>query len=439
MEKYGVPFDDVRLSDLEQGVDYDYTPGGVTAMLTPVVKRMFARGMIDEPNWVSLGPEAPSLVIMEEEKVRLYNVLLEPHRLAQYANFKEGIWNEIHGLGSLAFDPGDYEAYVSYNWACAKLMLGMLKDVDLFWVHDFQQLHIGNLIGPSAPAILRWHIPFNLENVSPRLRTLILKSIEGFDAMVVSTKRDLEGLIHAGYRGRAYAQYPYLDQATWNKVSKSAIETTKEKLMLGNDDRILLVVARMDPVKSQDVAIKAVARIRNKFPNLKLVLAGNGSFTGSGKGGLGHPKSSLWRSRLEDLIHDLKLEDKVILTGHLGHEELDALYSLADLVLVPSGAEGFNLTAVEGWLHRKPCLVSRGAGVSELVHDNVNGFVFNPGDENDLADKLELILKSTRLIGNLGANGSRMAEQCYVDRAIKSIYEVFSETSKTFSKNVLSA
>jgi glycosyltransferase involved in cell wall biosynthesis len=435
MEKYGVPFDDVKLEDLEQGVDYDYTPGGVTAMVIPVVERMLSMGMINSPSWVSLGPEAPGMVKMQSAKVRLYNVSLEPHRLSQYANFKEGIWNEIHGLGSLVFDPGDYESYVSYNWACAKLMLGMLKDIDLFWVHDFQQLHIGNLIGPSAPAILRWHIPFNLENVSPRLRTLILKSIEGFDAVVVSTKRDLEGLIRAGYRGRAYAQYPYLDQTTWNKVSKTAIETIRDNLKLGNDNRILLVVARMDPVKSQDVAIKAVSKIRNKFPNLKLILAGNGSFTGSGKGGLGHPKSSLWKSHLEDLIRDLKLEDKVILTGHLGHDELDALYSLAELVLVPSAAEGFNLTAVEGWLHRKPCLVSRGAGVSELVHDNVNGFVFNPGDENDLATKLELVLKSTRLIGNLGTNGSRMADQCYVDRAIKSIYGVFAETTKSFSKN----
>ena len=439
MEKYGGPMDEVRLDNLEEGVDYDYTPGGVTAMLIPVVERMLKRDMIYEPSWVSLGPEAPGLVIMGKDEVKLYDVSVEPHRLAQYANFKEEIWNEIHGLGTLSYDPEEYEAYVAYNWACAKLMLGMLKDVDLFWVHDFQQLHIGNLIGPSAPAILRWHIPFNFENVSPRLRALILKSIEGFDAMVVSTKRDLEGLIHAGYRGRAYAQYPYLDEAIWNRVSNSTIENVKQKLGLRMDDQILLVVARMDPVKSQDVAIKAVSRILNKFPNTKLILTGNGSFTGSGKGGLGHPKSSLWRAHLEELIQNLKLENNVLLTGHLGHEELDALYSIAELVLVPSGSEGFNLTAVEGWIHRKPCIVSRGAGVSELVHDNVNGYVFDPGDDKDLAAKIESATKSSSLISSMGENGNRMAEQCYVDNAIKSIYEVFEETTRTFTKNVLGA
>ncbi len=113
MEKYGVPFDEVKLSDLEQGVDYEYTPGGVTAMLIPVVDRMFATGMIDQPSWVSLGPEAPRLVTMHKEGIKLYNVSLEPQQLSRYANFKEEIWNEIHGLGTLAFDPEDYEAYVS--------------------------------------------------------------------------------------------------------------------------------------------------------------------------------------------------------------------------------------------------------------------------------------------------------------------------------------
>ena len=72
-------------------------------------------------------------------------------------------------------------------------MLSMLSDVDLFWIHDFQQLHVGNLIGPSAPAILRWHIPFKLAAVSDRLKLLVLKNIEGFDSIIVSTRRIFKG------------------------------------------------------------------------------------------------------------------------------------------------------------------------------------------------------------------------------------------------------
>ncbi len=85
---------------------------------------------------------------------------MEQDQLGQYINFKEEIWNEIYGLASRKFIPQEYAAYVNYNWLCSKIMLEKFNDVDLFWIHDFQQLYVGNLIGPSAPAIPRW--PLNI-------------------------------------------------------------------------------------------------------------------------------------------------------------------------------------------------------------------------------------------------------------------------------------
>lgn len=433
----------ISLKQLTEGVDYDFTPGGVTAMIYPVVKRMTELKIIDKPAWVSLGPGAPEKV--DIDSAFLYNIWLDREQLAHYANFKEGIWNEMHGLGRLSFDAEEYEAYVEYNWLCAKLMLGMLKDIDVYWIHDFQQLYLGNLIGASAPAIFQWHIPFNLSRASERTRMLILKSIEGFDAIVVSTKRDLQGLIHAGYRGKAYAIAPYLDEKVWhhqksssspsNSQIKEAEERTRLKFHIGRDERVLLVVARMDPVKNQDVAIKAFSKVRNLFPNLKLVLAGNGSFTGSATGGLGHPKTMMWYTHLEETIRDLKLEQSVILTGHVDHDELDALYSIAEAVVVPSNIEGFNLTAVEGWIHSKPCIVSDGAGVSELVQNEVNGYTFKSGVVRDISEKMELLLGRPESAEKMGENGSKTATQCYVESAVQSIKQVFEEASMVYSSS----
>ncbi|HZW56690.1 MAG TPA: glycosyltransferase [Nitrososphaerales archaeon] len=442
VEKYGTISDEVsgahQLGTFKEGIDYDFTPGGVTSMVYPAIKRMKEIQLIDRAQWVSLGPSGPGEVAISDE-ILLHNVWMNPETLALYANFKEGIWNEIHGLGKLSFKPREYEAYVSYNWKCAQIMLQMMGDIDLFWVHDFQQLHIGNLIGPSAPAILRWHIPFNLGQVSERLRTLILKSIEGFDAMIVSTKRDLQGLIHAGYRGKAYAIYPYLDMVSWggsgsnSQQSSSTMDNLRSRLKLGRNDIVLCVIGRMDPVKSQDIALKAVARLRNFFHHLKLVFVGNGSFTGSSQGGIGHPKASLWRSHLEQVTRDLKVEDMVVFAGHLSHKELDAIYSLCDIVLVPSRIEGFNLTAVEGWLHKKPCIVSRGAGVSELIHDEVNGLTFEPSNDTDLAEKIEKMLQTSEAAVSMGEIGFRTASLCSVDRTVESLNQIFEEVMKGYS------
>ena len=435
------PFDDrlyssmkgqEKLSEFREGIDYDFTPGGVTNMLRPIVKRMVDHKLIDKPAWVSLGPGSPER--NESDIARMYNVSLAPEQLSLYANFKEGIWDEIHGLGRLSFKAEEYEAYVEYNWLSAKIMLEMLNDVDCYWIPDFQQLLVGNLIGPSAPTILRWHIPFNLERVSDSLRTLVLKSIEGFDSIVVSTKRDLEGLIRAGYRGTAYASYPYVDDRVWSRASDNSLAQVSSKFNLENDDRILLVVARMDPIKAQDVAIRAFSVLTRKYPKAKLVLAGNGSFTGSSSGGLGHPKSRIWRSYLEDLVLQLRLQNRVLFTGHVTHEELNSLYQLSEAVLVPSKIEGFNLTGVEGWLHGKPCVVSQGAGVSEIVHDEVNGYTFTTSDYHDLAERLDALLSSPEKAARMGENGTMMASLCSIDVAVRSFQEVFEETSATYSR-----
>ncbi|MCP8317617.1 MAG: glycosyltransferase [archaeon] len=428
LEKYGTLIEPIDLRMLVEGEDYEYTPGGVTAMVYPLLKRMIKEGIIAEPHWVSLGPNAPSQVLVNG--MMLYNVSLEDRDIPLYSNFKEGIWQEIHGLSQMQIKPSEYEAYTRYNWVTAQLLLKILPEVDLFWIHDFQQLQIGNLIGPSAPAILRWHIPFHLENLSKRLRTFILKNIEAFDAMIVSTRRDLEGLISAGYRGKAYQIYPSLEPDKWDRPSNNALNKFKDRFKL--KENFLLLVARMDVIKGQDIAIKALSLLKDWFPGLKLVLVGDGSFTSSGAGGLSHPKGFIWRKELQKLAKELKVEDSVVFTGYSKDEELKAAYTLADAVIVTSHSEGFNLTTIEGWLYRKPVIVSRGAGSSELVNEGVNGYTFDPQNPKDLTEKIGLLLMKKEASIKMGENGFYTSRQCYVDNAVKRLAGIFDEVIKQF-------
>ena len=185
----------------------------------------------------------------------------------------------------------------------------------------------------------------------------------------------------------------------------------------------------MDPIKGQDDAVRALATLSKKYPQAKLVLAGNGSFTGSSSGGLGHSKTSNWRRDLERLAEELKITDRVLFTGHVNHEELNSFYTLSEVVVVTSKTEGFNLTAVEGWLHGKPCVVSLGAGVSELIYNEINGYTFVPSDHHDLADRLEDLLRSPEKAAKMGENGTTMSKQCSVELAVERFREVFEEVS----------
>jgi len=192
---------------------------------------------------------------------------------------------------------------------------------------------------------------------------------------------------------------------------------------LSPDDKVILVVGRMDPIKSQDVAIKAMSKVDGK-----LVLVGNGSFTSKS---LGHNKAGSWASKLRELVRELKLEKKVIFTGYVDDQSLSALYQRANVVLLPSNTEGFGLVACEGWFYGKPAVVSSGTGVSELVLDGVNGYVFKAGDHEDLSEKLRQAIRSTQT----EKVGKESVKKCSVETALERLREVFSDAMTGYVKH----
>ncbi|MEM0116501.1 MAG: glycosyltransferase family 1 protein, partial [Thermoplasmata archaeon] len=94
----------------------------------------------------------------------LYNITQQPMMLRAYTNFKEILWNNIHGIKHEEFSMEDYLGFLNYNWLVSKAILEIEENIDLLMVHDFQQLMIGSMMGPAKPTVLRWHIPFIPEN-----------------------------------------------------------------------------------------------------------------------------------------------------------------------------------------------------------------------------------------------------------------------------------
>ncbi len=429
IEKYGSLPDPLPLEMLSEGEDYVFTPGGVPVMVYPLLKKMMGEGLASSPHWISLNPNAPERVVVDG--IAIHSISLEPKELGSYGRSKERIWQETHDLDITSQDLRDFVDYAKYNWLCTEKMFEILKDVDIFYVHDFQQLQVGAMIGVAAPTVFRWHIPFNLDRVSKYLRNFIVRSIEGFDAIVVSCKRDLEGLIRAGYRGSAHQIYPYVDQRIWADPGERELEEFCSRYGINEDDRVVLVVARMDRMKGQDVAIKAAAKIKDP---VKLILVGDGSFSGSKRGGLALPKGAVWRGELETLAKQLGVSEKIIFTGYLSQKDLRVPYKRSDVVVLPSNKEGFGLVTIEGWLYKKPVVVSKGAGSSELVNEGINGYTFKPGDHEELAEKLKLLLDNQEDAARMGERGFDTARRCYIDDGMKRVYEVLSETNKEFGK-----
>jgi glycosyltransferase involved in cell wall biosynthesis len=251
--------------------------------------------------------------------------------------------------------------------------------------------------------------------------------LDGYDMVVVSSQGYRTALQAFGFQGNVVCLYPFVDPAEYSRPPAREAAKTVARWGVKPGDLLALVVARMDPTKGQDRALRAFGMIAHKYPKLRLAFVGNGSFTSS-SGGLGLSKSSVWRSELETMTHALGLDDRVVFTGHVDQHELDCFYERSSFTVLPSVNEGFGLVVVESWLHHRPALVTNRAGIAELIQDGSNGLLFNPDDPASLADQMRRVLDdSAALRRTLTRKGAATARKCSLESAARAETKVLGQ------------
>lgn len=109
----------------------------------------------------------------------------------------------------------------------------------------------------------------------------------------------------------------------------------------------------------------------------------------------------------------LGLKGNIVITGWLTSEEVFRLYGIMDIVVVPSFAEGFGLTAAEAMAAGLPVIASRVGGLAEIVKDGITGYLIEPHNPTRLAAALHILLNDTELAHKFGEEGRRRAANTF--------------------------
>jgi len=153
----------------------------------------------------------------------------------------------------------------------------------------------------------------------------------------------------------------------------------------------ILCPGRLHPSKGQDVLLRAIARIAGAAPAIEVVLAGGGTE----------------RDRLERLARELGVAEKVRFAGALERHRLLAEMGQAAVCVAPSRSEAFGLVNIEAMAMGTPVVASRVGGIPEIVRDGVDGFLFEPGNDLELGDRLLEVLSDRELREQMGRNARR--------------------------------
>jgi glycosyltransferase involved in cell wall biosynthesis len=127
---------------------------------------------------------------------------------------------------------------------------------------------------------------------------------------------------------------------------------------------IVLMVSRLEKEKRIDVGIKAFAKCSEKFPNMGLIIVGDGSL----------------KNKLRDLVYKLHVEKSVVFEGW--SESVSAYFDLAEAYLLTSNYEGYAMSLVEAAIAKCPVITTNVGIADQFFKDGYNGFVCPVGDDN---------------------------------------------------------
>ena len=166
----------------------------------------------------------------------------------------------------------------------------------------------------------------------------------------------------------------------------------REKLKFYNEDKIVLAVGRVEPLKGLDVLIRAMSYVDPEMP-YQLVIIG------------GDKAASAEISRLKDIAMQVGIAHKVKFIGSVDHSKLPIYYRAADVVVIPSFSESFGLVAVEAMASGVPVVASNVGGLALTVEHGRAGFLIPQGSSDQFGEKINLLLNDPKLRSDFGKIG----------------------------------
>lgn len=180
------------------------------------------------------------------------------------------------------------------------------------------------------------------------------------------------------------------------------------------DERFrILCVGRLVAWKGQSLLIECAAELVKAGVDANVALIGEG------------PK----RADLEALASELAVADRVELLGAVGQDEIQTHYAAADVVCLPSYAEGVPVVLMEAMALERPVVSTRITGIPELVEDGTHGLLVPPGDLKALVRALRELASDPQRRAEMGRAGRVKVESEFdVRGSARSLLRIFAQT-----------
>ena len=192
-----------------------------------------------------------------------------------------------------------------------------------------------------------------------------------------------------------------------HRFAKNPIDAFR-KVIAPNDEKVILHASNFRKVKRIADVIYTFNKIQKEIPS-KLLLVGDG------------PE----RPAAEELSRSLGIFENTRFVGK--QQDMEDIYAIADLFLLPSEYESFGLSALEAMAAGSPVVATNTGGIPEIVVDGVNGFLSEIGDVESMSRQAISLLSNPILLKQFGKAAKEQANKFDIENIVPQYEKLYAE------------
>jgi glycosyltransferase involved in cell wall biosynthesis len=291
------------------------------------------------------------------------------------------------GVGPMGagYDGDMLAAAERYARLCVALSRGESGRVDCIHAHDWMTFPAGIALATvlNKPLVIHVHsteFDRSGENIDQRLYNIERRGMHAASRIICVSNLTQSICI------RRYGVDPHKTDVVYNGIDNE-IAQPHEGDHIESRDRIVLFLGRITMQKGPEYFIRAAKRVLEKVPDAKFVVAGSGDMA---------------IRMIEEAAH-LGIGGRVLFTGFLRGKDVDRVFRMADVYVMPSVSEPFGIAPLEAMRNDVPVIISKTSGVSEVL---THALKVDFWDIDEMANKIVAVLRHPPLGETLREHGS---------------------------------
>jgi glycogen synthase len=200
----------------------------------------------------------------------------------------------------------------------------------------------------------------------------------------------------------------------YNAIEANGNGFDPEKYRIRSNEKIVLFLGRITMQKGPEYFLAAAKKVLEVMDNVKFVMAGSGDMI----------------RRTIEMAAGMGIGHKVLFTGFLRGPDVERIFKMADLYVMPSVSEPFGIAPLEAMSHDVPVIISKQSGVSEVL---THALKVDFWDINEMANKIIAVLKHPPLASMLRQHGSFEIRRMSWNDAARRCAEVYESARASMS------